>query len=967
MVKIYSFDDNENDGLFHNNHSILYYVGNVANVATDTLVLQIAQDAYRGNAQFTVSIDGKQVDGVFEASALKASGEVDTLTLKGNWGDGPHKITVTYINDKSGSDGDRNLYLVGATYNGTQIGDAKANIWGNGSFNFATTIQPTNGKIDMGAGPDTLVLSISQDYYAGNAQYKVYVDGKQVGGTFEASGTRKAGTADTVTLHGDWADGTHDIKVVYLNDLYNWTTREDRNLFVNSATLNGQTAVSARVNVVGSGFAFTTPPIVHVVPEPVVPVIEAPVVVTPPVVTAPEATTPPAETHEPTPATPEATAPDTSAPTPTPADPVTDHAPEETPATPVEEAPHGTAPAEEQAQVETPAAEESAPVETTPEPAPTAEAPTEETPSATTPPVTVAPEPATPAPAPTPAAPSFSVGININGAEYIGPAGEKTGIDFFPTHGEIDYFAAKGMDNIRLPIAWESLQPTLNGELDPAFLAKIEDVVTYARSMGMQVIIDLHNGGAYNGNLIGTAEVPTSAFADVWSKLATVFADDSNVAFDLMNEPQHATATDLLPIINAGIAAIREAGATQQILIEGVNWTSAVSWIWSGNAAVLGAPGAIVDPLNNYAFEVHQYLDDTSGTHDWVVSETIGVEWVRDATEWARAAGVKLYLGEFGVADNPTALAALGNLMDYLAANTDVWQGVSYFSAGAFWNDYMFSVEPKLGLLDAAQMNVLEKYINAPVTTSELINGFTRVDTFGLGDSHASISDIFDIDGQLVSRTIFDQNGTVTRELDINLDGSFSVNLFENGAISSAKLYTAAEQLLEDRTYAADHSYTVKVYEPGTRDLIRQETHNASGDPVDITTITANGYTQSHYEDGKLAVQQSFNTEWALTDKFVFDTASGGLQSHFYVVDHHYELDSYANGALVSNGDYSFDWQLLSWTNFYTDGSKNVTSNNSDGTKTIEYYNTGSHDPSMIQFYDALGHLISTESGAFII
>ena len=36
----------------------------------DTLVLNISENAYQGDAQFTVSVDGKQLGGTFTASAL---------------------------------------------------------------------------------------------------------------------------------------------------------------------------------------------------------------------------------------------------------------------------------------------------------------------------------------------------------------------------------------------------------------------------------------------------------------------------------------------------------------------------------------------------------------------------------------------------------------------------------------------------------------------------------------------------------------------------------------------------------------------------------------------------------------------------------------------------------------------------------------------------------------------------------
>jgi hypothetical protein len=68
----------------------------------DTLVLKINQDAWQGSAQYTVKVDGVQIGGVFTASALRSSGQFDTLTLKGDWKPGAHRVEVNFLNDAWG-------------------------------------------------------------------------------------------------------------------------------------------------------------------------------------------------------------------------------------------------------------------------------------------------------------------------------------------------------------------------------------------------------------------------------------------------------------------------------------------------------------------------------------------------------------------------------------------------------------------------------------------------------------------------------------------------------------------------------------------------------------------------------------------------------------------------------------------------------------------------------------------------
>jgi endoglucanase len=76
------------------------------------------------------------------------------------------------------------------------------------------------------------------------------------------------------------------------------------------------------------------------------------------------------------------------------------------------------------------------------------------------------------------------------------------------------------------------------------------------------------------------------------------------------------------------------------------------AWSSSGNANYFAK---INDPKNNWAVEMHQYLDsDGSGTSEQCVSSTIGAERLAAATQWLQANGVKGFLGELGAGSNGT-------------------------------------------------------------------------------------------------------------------------------------------------------------------------------------------------------------------------------------------------------------------------------------------------------------------------
>ena len=304
-------------------------------------------------------------------------------------------------------------------------------------------------------------------------------------------------------------------------------------------------------------------------------------------------------------------------------------------------------------------------------------------------------------------------GVNLAGAEFGDEAlpGVYDKNYTYPTHAEVDYFVTKGMNVFRVPFRWERLEPSIGAEFDPDEHARLEDIVDYATSRGASVILDPHNYARYGGALIG--EGPTAFdFADFWARLAMLFESNPKVLFGLMNEPHEIRAEDWLAVANVAIAAIRAAGATNVILVPGTNWTGAASWYadW-GYGVNADSMQGVVDPADNLAFELHQYFDlDGSGTSSECVTATIGSGRLSYVTEWLRSHHYRGFLGEFGSGRSATCLSALGDVLGYMDSHADVWAGWTYWAAGPWWGDNMYSVEPKDGI-DKAQMAVLSRYV----------------------------------------------------------------------------------------------------------------------------------------------------------------------------------------------------------------------------------------------------------------
>ena len=104
-----------------------------------------------------------------------------------------------------------------------------------------------------------------------------------------------------------------------------------------------------------------------------------------------------------------------------------------------------------------------------------------------------------------------------------------------------DALKAKGFNTVRIPTTWFQHLDS-NNNIDPAWLARVHEVVDYAYKNDMYVILNVHHENWINRSDLATAynEIQPRLMK-IWTQVATEFKDyDQHLIFECMNEPRAA-------------------------------------------------------------------------------------------------------------------------------------------------------------------------------------------------------------------------------------------------------------------------------------------------------------------------------------------------------------------------------------------------------------------------------------------
>jgi endoglucanase len=211
-----------------------------------------------------------------------------------------------------------------------------------------------------------------------------------------------------------------------------------------------------------------------------------------------------------------------------------------------------------------------------------------------------------------------------------------------------------GFDFVRLVLQAFAHMDKQN-RLDPAWLAKLDDVVRHAQQAGLGVVIDEHDFDKCSTDL-ETCRTRLTAF---WQQVAPRFAKaPRNVAFEILNEPHdQLNGEPWNQLFASELAVVRQSNPTRIVVVGPTHWNSL------NDLPLFKLPA---DPNLLVTFHYYEPFHFTHQGATWAgeeVKKLHGITWGSEhdratlrgdfdkVAAWAEANHRPILLGEFGAFD----------------------------------------------------------------------------------------------------------------------------------------------------------------------------------------------------------------------------------------------------------------------------------------------------------------------------
>ena len=254
-----------------------------------------------------------------------------------------------------------------------------------------------------------------------------------------------------------------------------------------------------------------------------------------------------------------------------------------------------------------------------------------------------------------------------------------------------------GFSSVRLPIAWSShTSQTAPYLIDPAFLARVDEVVGWCLDRNLTAIITIHHFNEFY-------EAPEDSlyramFFSIWEQLSTHYLATSHdkLIFEPLNEP-HANLTPARwnQLIIDFLKKIRAIDTNRTLIVDGPDWA------YHGSLHQLQIPeyehNVIVSVRYYLPYEfTHQGAHWVAGSDQWLGTTWTGTEAEKSAVtadmiftkNWSAANNRPVTIGEWGAiveADAQSRLTWTKFVREQIEEKGFSW---SYFDFGVIYRAY---------------------------------------------------------------------------------------------------------------------------------------------------------------------------------------------------------------------------------------------------------------------------------------
>ena len=174
--------------------------------------------------------------------------------------------------------------------------------------------------------------------------------------------------------------------------------------------------------------------------------------------------------------------------------------------------------------------------------------------------------------------------------------------------------------SVRLPVRWSNhASPDAQARIDPAFMARVDDVVQRLLARGVPVVIDVHHYRQLDGDTLDAGETAVAddvverRFLAIWAQVAEHFrAAPPTLAFELYNEPHGRLAPRWNDLMSRALRVVRRSNPERIVVVGPTQWNSA-----------RGLVDFAMPPDANLVLTVHHY-DPFTFTHQ-------GAPWIKPA------------------------------------------------------------------------------------------------------------------------------------------------------------------------------------------------------------------------------------------------------------------------------------------------------------------------------------------------